>query len=129
MNSLFHQTRIGTLGELIAQTHLLAHGVQAAPPIKDSGNDLIGIFNGSFRAIQVRTSIYGNIKKPKPKKLYHILACVYLPFDGPFPRLEGARVFLFQRNRVETLSGRMSRYNDSLISDNLVLAFWSGESD
>jgi hypothetical protein len=59
MNALFDTHFKGTLGELITQTFLLAHGVQAAPPIKDSGNDLIAVRGGSFRAVQVRTSARG----------------------------------------------------------------------
>lgn len=47
---------IGTLGELLVQLRLWEYGVQAAPPIKDSGNDLIAIRRREVRFIQVKTT-------------------------------------------------------------------------
>lgn len=124
MNVLFRKTWCGTLGELIAQTHLLTHGVQAAPPIKDSGNDLIGVRKQSFRAIQVRTSSNGSINKPNPKRLYHILAVVHLPFDENFPLVSQARVFLFPKEDVKNLAGRVFDYEKNEISRALVEQLW-----
>ena len=124
MNALFETDFQGTLGELIAQTHLLAHGVQAAAPIKDSGNDLIAIRRHSFCAVQVRTSRDGSINKPNPKRLYHILAVVHLPFERDFPLVEKARVFLFREKDVEGLTGTVNDYPGALISDDLVLKLW-----
>ena len=124
MNPLFKTTLKGTLGELIAQTYLLAHGVQAAPPVKDSGNDLIAVRKHSFRAVQVRTSANGSINKPDPDCLYHILATVHLPFDGDFPLVHEARVFLFHADAVPALSGTVENYPNAIISDGLVLALW-----
>lgn len=125
MNPLFNTTLKGTLGELIAQTHLLAHGVQAAPPIKDSGNDLIAIRERIFRAVQVRTSASGSIHRPNPARLYHILAAVHLPFDGDFPLVAQARVFLFPLDQVDHLSGTVDRYPDAIISDARILELWA----
>ena len=56
MNPLHEDLAKGTLGEIFVQLRLLQYGVQAAPPIKDSGNDLIAIKEGSFKAIQVKTT-------------------------------------------------------------------------
>lgn len=42
-NPLPKTTYIGTVGELLVQLRLLEFGVQSAPPIRDSGNDLIAI--------------------------------------------------------------------------------------
>lgn len=91
MNPLFNTTLKGTLGEILVQAYLLAHGVQGAPPVKDSGNDLIAVRGNSFRAIQVRTSASGKIHKPSPDCLYHILAVVHLPFDGKMPQIAKAK--------------------------------------
>ena len=124
MNALFETTFEGTLGELIAQTFLLAHGVQAAAPIKDSGNDLIAIRGHAFCAVQVRTSKDGAINKPNPKRIYHVLAVVHLPFDGDFPLIQKARVFLFPMQSVAGLKGTVNDYSDALISDDLVLKLW-----
>jgi hypothetical protein len=124
MNALFETTFKGTLGELIAQTFLLAHGVQAAAPIKDSGNDLIAVRGHSFRALQVRTSKKGSIHKPEPDRAYHILAAVHLPFDADFPLVHQARVFLFRAQDVAGLKGTVDDYPKALISDTLVLELW-----
>lgn len=48
----------GTIGELIVQTRLLQYGVQAAAPIKDSGNDLIALKGYAVKTIQVKTCTY-----------------------------------------------------------------------
>jgi hypothetical protein len=42
-NPISSEMRIGTLGELLVQLRLLQFDVQAAPPLKDSGNDLIAV--------------------------------------------------------------------------------------
>jgi hypothetical protein len=124
MNPLFETHFRGTLGELIAQTYLLAHGVQAAAPVKDSGNDLIAVRGHSFCAVQVRTSRDGSINKPGPDRLYHILAVVHLPFDHDLPLVDKARVFLFPVQDVAGLVGTVEDYPDARICDNLVLKLW-----
>jgi len=124
MNALFENDFQGTLGELITQAYLLAHGVQAAAPVKDSGNDLIAVRGHSFCAVQVRTSRDGSINKPNPKRLYHILAVVHLPFDRDFPLVDKARVFLFRMQDVADLARTVDDYPDALISDDLVLKLW-----
>lgn len=43
MNQVTDKIMTGTIGELLVQIRLLQFGVQAAPPIKDSGNDLIAV--------------------------------------------------------------------------------------
>lgn len=50
-NRLTDNVVIGTIGELLVQTRLLQCGVQAAAPIKDSGNDLIAVKGEAFRGI------------------------------------------------------------------------------
>lgn len=55
-NTLPKNLSIGTIGELLVQLRLLEFGVQAAPPIKDSGNDLIAIKGEVVKFIQIKTS-------------------------------------------------------------------------
>jgi hypothetical protein len=126
MNSLWDTTLTGTLGELITQTYLLAHGVQAAPPIKDSGNDLIAIRGHTFKAVQVKTRSDGLIVKPDPDKSYHILATVHLPTDADdVPLIAKARVFLFSKDTVENgLSEKVDNHPEAVISDTLVQKLW-----
>ena len=85
MNALNEKFTKGTFGELLVQLRLLQYGVQAAPPFKDSGNDLIAIRGEEFRAIQVKTRAPGGgvrINKKKLPKLYHIMAIVLLDPNG-----------------------------------------------
>jgi len=78
MNPLSEQINIGTVGELLVQIRLLQYGVQAAPPLKDSGNDLIGIRGNEFRAIQVKTTTGERFDLRDLPSKFHILACVRL---------------------------------------------------
>lgn len=54
-NPLHKNAHKGTLGELLVQLRLLEYGVQAAPPIKDTGDDLIAIKGETVKFIQVKT--------------------------------------------------------------------------
>jgi len=68
--------------ELLVQLRLLEYGVQAAPPLKDSGNDLIAIKGREFRAIQVKATRdakgFDFNGKELAERLYDILALVQL---------------------------------------------------
>lgn len=66
----------GTLGELFVQIRLLEYGVQAARPLRDTGNDLIAIRGKVIKCIQVKTG--NDPKKPKPQKIYDLMAIVKL---------------------------------------------------
>jgi len=104
MNPLTENITKGTFGELLVQLKLLQYGVQAAPPIKDSGNDLIAIRGNVFRAVQVKTRTE-NIKRfDDLPDLYHILAVVILDPDGSGTdiSLEKCKVFLFKRDDVKS---------------------------
>jgi hypothetical protein len=120
MNDLYATTKEGTIGELIVQLRLLEHDIQAAPPLKDSGNDLIAIRRHSFRALQVRTTTGDRIDKPDNTVLYHILAVVKLPVvDGRFVTRD-AEIFLFSRDEVSQIRGGLSRHRDHIFSQQLL---------
>ena len=76
-NPLHKTTHKGTIGELLVQLRLLEYGVQAAPPIKDSGNDLIAINGEVTKFIQVKTESR-LINLPK---IYHLVAIVGTQYD------------------------------------------------
>jgi len=78
-NELHPNTLKGTIGELLVQMRLLEYGVQAAPPIKDSGNDLIAIRGEVVKFIQVKTE--KRLRKKLPK-IYHLIAQVDLRKDS-----------------------------------------------
>lgn len=89
---------------MLVQARLLQYGVQAAPPIKDSGNDLIAVKGDCFRAIQVKTRTtrpeeiftLGNLPS-----LYHVLALVRLEVKDDDVWLDESEIFLVPRGFVE----------------------------
>jgi hypothetical protein len=104
VNHVTDKILTGTLGELLVQIRLLQCGVQAAPPIKDSGNDLIAVNGTEFRAVSVRTTTTGTYTKPVATKLYHVLAVVYLVDDENEVFLDDSEVFLIPQVDVGTAS-------------------------
>ena len=121
MNGLYATTKQGTIGELIVQLRLLEHDVQAAAPIKDSGNDLIAIRGKEFRAIQVRSTTIETIDKPDNDVLYDILAVVQLPVADGRLVTRDAEIYLFPVNEVPQLSGKVSKYRDKhLLTSELI---------
>jgi hypothetical protein len=93
----------GTVGELLVQLRLLQHDVQAAPPLKDSGNDLIAVRGHTFRAVQVRTTRLAQPRWQLPPKdrAYHLLALVALDGEGDELSLDGSKVYLIPRAALE----------------------------
>jgi len=77
-NALPTTMEIGAIGELLVQLRLLEYGVQAAPPLKDTGNDLIAVRGRCVKFIQVKT----NGGKVKQERVYDILAKVRLGYDA-----------------------------------------------
>ena len=105
MNSITDQIRIGTVGELLVQIRLLQYDVQAAPPIKDSGNDLIAVKGREFRAIQVKTTADPHqIRIRNLPDMYHLLALVFLSGDGRNIALDHSGVYLLKHDEVERQS-------------------------
>jgi hypothetical protein len=104
VNHVTDKILTGTLGELLVQIRLLQCGVQAAPPVKDSGNDLIAVNGTEFRAVSVRTTTTGTYSKPEARKLYHVLAVVYLVDDENKVFLDESEVFLIPKLEVEAAS-------------------------
>jgi hypothetical protein len=102
MNPLHDTVITGTTGELLVQLRLFQFGVQAAPPLKDSGNDLIAVHGDTFRAIQVKTTGNedGRWKEPN-NKYYHILALVRLRGSDDNILLDQSDIFLINRSEVE----------------------------
>ena len=102
MNPLSPELVTGTVGELLVQLRLLQFDVQAAPPIKDSGNDLIAVRRSVFRALQIKTTAGESNPVQNLPGYYHILAVVHLVGDGRDLWLDRSRVFLIPKERIET---------------------------
>jgi len=79
MNKISADNKTAKLGELLVQLDLLDNDVQAAPPIYDSGNDLIAVKSDVFKAVQIKTEGPNSASWTVPDdRLYHILALVKL---------------------------------------------------
>lgn len=103
MNPITTELAKGTFGEILVQLILLQYDVQAAPPIKDSGNDLIAVRGECFRAIQVKTTSGERININNLPKFYHILALVFLDPDADEDnlKLDSCRIFLLSCENVK----------------------------
>ena len=105
-NRLTDRVKIGTIGELLVQTRLLQYDVQAAPPIKDSGNDLIAVKGEVFRGVQVKTTAGTRVhQRPLPEH-YHILAIVLLHSTDEELLLDQSLVYLVPRAVIDQNNGR-----------------------
>lgn len=109
MNQVTDRIKTGALGELLVQIRLLQLGVQAAPPIKDSGNDLIAVNGHEFRAISVRTTTSLTYNKPNAARSYHILAVVRLVGDDRIVTLDTSEIFLIPQAEVASAPTRCDR--------------------
>lgn len=102
MNLITDKINIGTIGELLVQLRLLEYGVQAAPPLKDSGNDLIAIKGESFRAIQIKTTKKNRFNTPKLDRKYHLLAIVQLVYSGEKISLDKTPIYIITKEQVKS---------------------------
>ncbi len=105
-NSITDRIKIGTVGELLVQTRLLQFDVQAAPPIKDSGNDLIAVRGEAFRGIQVKTTAGDRVCERNLPQHYHVLALVYLSANDEELFLDKSEVYLVPRADIDKNGGR-----------------------
>ncbi len=118
MNRLPPRLSVGTLAELLVQLRLLEYGVQAAPPIKDSGNDLIAVFGNVFKAIQVKATT-GRRRSVHFNRLpaqYHLLAFVQFLPPQPLLQLDEATIYLLSRREIENESNLRSDWQAYLLS-------------
>jgi hypothetical protein len=111
-NPISSELNTGTIGELLVQLRLLQFGVQAAQPLKDSGNDLIAVKGDIFRSIQVKTTQGRLPSWPAEHKLYHILAVVRLKRDQDECVLDQSAVYLLTREDVEQVERAWSSMAD-----------------
>ncbi len=102
MNPLKEDLITGTTGELLVQLRLFQYGVQAAPPLEDSGNDLIAVRGHTFKAIQIKATRKADKRWRAPRnRLYHILALVRLDGHDNELLLDKSEVYLISRELIE----------------------------
>ena len=119
-NKLSYEAYIGTIGELLVQLRLLQYEVQAAPPIKDSGNDLIAIRGEVVKFIQVKTSTKERINTVGLPNIYHMLALVKLKCDRKNIFLDQSDVFFITKKNVKQTSYLFSKLGSKIISEKLI---------
>jgi len=121
MNPLEPELITGTTGELLVQLRLFQYGVQAAPPLKDSGNDLIGVRGSTFRAIQVKTTGNQNGTWQIPRdRQYHILALVRLHGENNELYLDETEIYLLDRKAVDSDDFDLNNLENHRISRKVV---------
>jgi len=119
---------IGTIGELLVQLRLLEFGVQAAPPIKDSGNDLIAIKGEVCKYIQVKTTEGDRFNISRLPLIYHILALVKLEKEQDMISLDRSKIFLLKKSNINKKSYNCSELKDSEINTSLINSIWLGKN-
>ena len=119
-NPISKNIKTGTVGELLVQIRLLQYGVQAAPPLKDSGNDLIAVKNESFKSIQVKTTNIGRLHWSNLPDYYHVLALVDLLGEGDNILLDQSQVYLVPQDNVKDIKLNNGSLDKYLISKDLV---------
>ncbi|MFC2081999.1 hypothetical protein ACFLR0_02325 [Candidatus Bipolaricaulota bacterium] len=125
MNNITDRIQTGTIGELLVQLRLLEHNVQAAPPLKDTGNDLIAVRGCVFRAIQVKTTTRLQFEKPDEATDYHVLAVVHLRSNEETVLLDDSSIYLIPRERVDENPASIARLGEYKMTAAHVTALFS----
>lgn len=124
-NPISPEMKTGTIGELLVQLRLLQYGVQAAPPIRDSGNDLIAIKGKVCKSVQIKTRKGDTYSKPNGKKVYDILAVVRLEGEDLQLYLDSSKVFLIPKDKLYGLSLKIDKLEEFEISTERVSDLFS----
>jgi len=120
MNRITDKINTGTVGEMLVQIRLLQYGVQAAPPIKDTGNDLIAVKGSQFRAVSIKTTTGIYYNKPDNDRAYHFLAVVQLLGDDRHIRLDDSQIFLIPKEDVASAPLNCAKLSPYKFSEELV---------
>jgi hypothetical protein len=127
MNPISDEIRIGTVGELLVALRLLQFVVQAAPPIKDSGNDLIAVKGDVFRAIQVKTTQSSIFSLRRLPRLFHVVALVQLVGEGNAIYLDQSRIFLLEKKQIDRSSYRIEVLSEYEMNEHRVNSLFDTE--
>jgi hypothetical protein len=115
-NSISPHLVKGTVGELLVQLRLLQFDVQAAPPLKDSGNDLIAVRCKTFLAIQIKTTAGDTYRVDDLPEFYNLLAVVQLKGEASDLHLDTSRIFLIPKERVSKASRQIEQLGEYALS-------------
>jgi hypothetical protein len=126
MNQPSPTHHLGMIGQLLVQTRLLQFGVEAAPPLTDSGNDLIAIRFPSIHTIQVKTRRKQSLNLGKIPKRFSILALVHIA-EGEERHtidLERSSVYLLPANVADDRSFNRETLKHYVLSEAAVNDFF-----
>ena len=113
-NKLPDTVTVGTLGEIFSQLKLLEYGVQAAPPLKDSGNDLIAIKGEVVKYIQVKTSINGVPQLRNLPEIYLLVFLAHLVLDEEGVLYDNSEITVFSKDNDGTRGALTQELVDEL---------------
>ena len=125
-NPLTEKLVTGTVGELIVQLRFLQFDVQAAPPLKDTGNDLIAIRRGVIHTVQIKTSKDEDYPVSDLPEYYTLLAAVHLDGHDNILDLESTKIYLIRRSELDTVPRQFRRLGDYELSQARVDKLFGG---
>jgi hypothetical protein len=125
MNKLSPELITGTVGELLVQLRLLEFSIQAAPPLKDSGNDLIAMKGRSIKACQVKTTAGDRIDLRRLPKLYDLLVAVHLVGEGPHLYLDQCGIYLIPAQQIQQGSYQFIDLEEFKLSEAIVNRYFT----
>lgn len=115
-NPITTKLETGTIGELLIQLRLLEYGIQAAPPIKDTGNDLIAIRGKVVKFVQVKTSEKRIPARRKSSKIRDFTFLVKL-------KRSSHNKFLLDESIIKVWEENKNEVNE--LNQNLINKIWS----
>jgi len=118
MNPLSKKVVTGTVGELLVQLRLLQYNVQGAPPLKDSGNDLIAVRGEAIRALQVRTTDGNSFRVPD--RLFHAVVFVKLDGEGSQLYLDNCRIFMLLKSEIQKTAYNIAELDQYELSPDII---------
>lgn len=126
MNELSPELITGTVGELLVQLRLLEYAIQAAPPLKDSGNDLVAIKGRSILACQVKTTERDRIDLRNLPELYDLVVAVHVVGEGKRLHLDQCDIYLIPMGAITQRSYRFTELEAFRLGDAIVNRLFPG---
>lgn len=112
----------------MAQLRLLQYDVQAAPPLKDTGNDLIAIKGLNLKCVQVKTTTGDTFDLRKLPKKYHFVLMVKLEGDGKNIFLDRSEIFLLKKEEITKNRYSVSELTSNVLNKSIINTIFNPES-
>ena len=119
-NPLHPNLITGTVGELLTQLRLLQYGVQAAPPLKDTGNDLIALRGWVIKCVQIKTTKGDTFDLRDLPEKYHFVVLIKLEGEGNDIFLDQTKIFLLTKEEIAKNTYSVRELTDKVLSQDLI---------